>query len=113
VAANPEALNPEPPKHDLSPRPESGLSDLSAELRALQESARKADALAAAVERRIEELEDAAGRAERLERELKTAQQRIAELEQRLSNVDTAADELRATTEKLQALSRLLDTSTG
>jgi hypothetical protein len=84
-------------------------SDLSTELRALHETANRTDALAATVERKIEQLEGADERAQTLEQELATAHQRIAELEQRLSGADTAAEELRAATEKLEALNRMLE----
>jgi MshEN domain len=108
-----EERQPEPPPAPAEPEPvpPGDLGDLSVELRALQETARKADALAVTVGRRIEELEGAGERAQRLEQELAAAQERIAMLEQRLSGVDTAAAELRETTAKLEALYRTLEES--
>jgi hypothetical protein len=100
---------PAPPEPE--PVPNGDLGDLSAELRALQETARKADALAVTVERRIEELEGADERARRLERELLAAKEQNADLERRLSGVGTAAAELRAATEKLEAMYRVLEES--
>jgi hypothetical protein len=109
---------PEPqsqPETQLEPPPEpvptGELGDLSSELRALQETARRADALALTVERRIEELEGADERARRLERELLAAKERNADLERRVSGVGAAAAELRATTEKLEATYRALEES--
>jgi hypothetical protein len=103
---------PEPqPEPEPAPAPEGEVGDLSSELRALRETASKADALAVAVGRRIEELEGADERAQRLERELQAAQQRNAELERRLSGVDTAAAGLRETTEKLEEMYRVLQGS--
>jgi MshEN domain len=106
---------PEPPPAPPVPEPlpNGELGDLSAELRTLQETARRADALAVTVGRRIDQLEGADERAQRLERELVVAQERVAELERRLSGVDTAAAELRSTTEKLEALYRVLEESAG
>lgn len=111
----PEAEQPAPPAPQSSPAPapNGDLGDLTLELQALQETARRADALAVTVGRRIEELEAADERAQRLEQELAAAQERIAELERRLSGVDTVADELRATTEKLESLNRILQDSAG
>jgi DNA repair exonuclease SbcCD ATPase subunit len=107
-------ITPEPePTPDLDASASGELADLSTELGALQETARRADELAVTVERRIEELKGADERAQRLERELLAAQRRIDELEQRLSGVDTAAEELRATTEKLEEVSRALEGSVG
>jgi hypothetical protein len=93
--------------------PGGGLGRLSAELRVLRETTRKADALAITVGRRIEELEGAGERAQRLERELRAAQERNADLERRLSGVDAAAAELRETTEKLEEMYRVLEGSVG
>jgi MshEN domain len=110
VEGQPERLPSSP-----EPEPAAGgeLGDLSTELRALQETARKADALAVTVERRIEELEGVDERVRQLERELLAAREDNADLEQRLSGVDRAAAELRATTEKLGATCRALEESAG
>jgi len=93
------------------PVPERELGELSAELRMLRETTHKADALALAVGRRIEELEGAGEEARRLERELRAASERNAELERRLSGVDAAAAELRETTAKLEEMYRVLEGS--
>jgi hypothetical protein len=93
------------------PAPSGELGDLAAELRVLQETARKADVLAVAVGRRVEELEGADERAQRLDRELAAAGERIAELERRLSVVLSAAEDVREATEKLGALHRALEQS--
>jgi hypothetical protein len=112
----PVAAAPEPEPESVAaapeePTPDGELGDLSAELTALREATRKADALTVTVGRRIEELEGADERAQRLERELRAAQERNAELERRLSGVDAAAAELRETTEKLEQMYRVLEGS--
>lgn len=116
----PEEVQPEssfaPPLEPLlapqpEPVPNGELGDLSAELRVLQDVARKADSLAVAVARRIERLEGADERAQRLDGELAAARERIAQLEQRLSTVLTAAEDVREATEKLGALHRALEES--
>jgi hypothetical protein len=112
------APEPEPfPAPEPEPEPREPAAQvapaLSAELRALQETADRTDALAATVERRIEQLESADERARQLEQELAAAHRRTAELEQRLSGADTAAEELRAATEKLEALNRTLENAAG
>jgi hypothetical protein len=108
----PEEVQPEPsPAPPPEPVPNGELGDLSAELRVLQDVARKADSLAVAVARRIERLEGADERAQRLDEELAAARERIAQLEQRLSTVLTAAEDVREATEKLGALHRVLEES--
>lgn len=113
-----EEVQPEPPLAsepplalEPQPAPSGELGDLSAELRVLQEAARRADALAVTVGRRIEELEDADERAQRLEQELVAAGERIAQLEQRLSAVLAAARDVKEATEKLGTLHRVLEES--
>ena len=88
--------------------PEGELGDLSAELKTLREATRKADALALAVGRRIEQLVGAGEQAQRLERELRATREHNAELERRLSGVGAAAVELRETTGKLEEMYRVL-----
>jgi hypothetical protein len=87
-------------------------SDLEGELGSLQETARRADELAATVERRITELKSGADeRSAQLEGDLSVAERRIEELEARMSGVDTLAEELRATTAKLEEVNRVLEGS--
>jgi hypothetical protein len=85
--------------------------DLEDELGSLQESARRADELAARVEGRIAELEGAGSQAGRLEADLEAALRRVEQLERQLSGVDTLAEELRATTAKLEDVNRVLEGS--
>jgi chromosome segregation ATPase len=88
------------------------VSDLESELGSLQETARRADELAATVERRISELKgDTVERTERLEADLAAARRRVEELEAHASGVDTLAEELRATTAKLEEVNRVLEGS--
>ncbi|HEX6227948.1 MAG TPA: hypothetical protein VFZ41_00625 [Solirubrobacterales bacterium] len=72
----------EPPEPAAQERPEP-LGDLLSELRSLQEAIRRADAVAAALSRRIEAQTENEDRAQRLERELLMAKERIAEIEGR------------------------------
>jgi len=95
------------------PVPGGELGDLSAELRMLRETAQRADVLAVAVGRRIEELEGADERAQQLQRELLAAQERNADLERRLAGVDAAAAGLREATGKLEEMYRVLEGSVG
>jgi len=121
---------PEPEPEDLGPAPtepvvpsDDELTDLAAELRALRDTASRADALALRVGDRIEALEGAEERADRLEREQAERDDRIAqlqrdldaakatsdELEGRLAGVGDAATELNAATETLRELQRALE----
>jgi hypothetical protein len=116
----PEEESPEP----VVPS-DNQLADLVAELRALRETASRADALAVSVGNRIELLEGAEERADRLEREQREREERIsqlerdlaaalattAELEGKLSGVADAAEELNAATETLRGLQRALEQS--
>jgi hypothetical protein len=101
---SPQEPPPAPPEPQPEPSADGDLGALVAELRTLQEAARRADALAVTAERRIRELEGAGERAEQAERDLAETRERNADLERRLSGVDRAAAELRATTEKLEAI---------
>jgi chromosome segregation ATPase len=99
------------------------LADLVAELRALRDTASRADALAVRVGDRIEGLEGAEERADRLEREQAEHNDRIAQLQRdldaakatsdeldgRLAGVGDAATELNAATETLRELQRALE----
>ncbi len=87
------------------------MTDLEGELGSLQETARRADELATSVERRIAELKSADERSARLEADLVAAEQRVGELEGQVSGVDTLAEELRATTAKLEEVNRVLEGS--
>jgi predicted RNase H-like nuclease (RuvC/YqgF family) len=105
-------------KPDLVQLPEAvtsgdaGVSGLESELGALQETARRADELAATVERRIDELKSGADeRTAQVEADLTAAQRRVEELEAQVSGVDTLAEELRATTAKLEEVNRVLEGS--
>jgi hypothetical protein len=104
-------------KPELLPlqEPSAGAgSDLETELGSLQETARRADELAATVERRISELKGGADeRVASLETDLAVAQRRIEELEAQAGGVDTLAEELRATTAKLEEVNRVLEGSIG
>lgn len=104
----PQSERPDPAP-EPAPTPRVERSDLAAELHALQEAASRADAMAAAVGRRIEELEGADRRAGELEGQLAAAQERAAELERRLSRMGAAAGEARKLGEKLGALCRSLE----
>jgi hypothetical protein len=111
-----------PPSEPIAPSDDE-LADLVAELRALRETASRADALAISVGNRIEALEGAEDRADRLEREQAEREERIsqlerdlaaalattAELEGKLSGVADAAEELNAATETLRGLQRALE----
>ena len=48
-----------------------------------------------------------------LQADLDVAQRRVEELEERINGVDTLADELRATTAKLEEVNRVLEGSVG
>lgn len=97
---------PAPPRSEPSP---NGGANRSADLEALREAVRRADALAGAVGERIAELEGADERARKLEQELAIAQERIAELEQRLARFGAAAQEAAAAIEKLSVLQGILE----
>jgi hypothetical protein len=87
-------------------------AELADELGSLQETARRADELAATVERRIGELKSGADeRAAGLEADLAAAHRRVDELEAQTSGIDTLAEELRATTAKLEEVNRVLEGS--
>ncbi len=96
---------------DPGPSASGELRDLSAELRALQETARRSDELALTVEQRVDELKRADDRSQELESALRAAERRVEELESQLTGVDAVADELRATTEKLEEVNRVLEGS--
>jgi outer membrane biosynthesis protein TonB len=81
----------------------------TADLEALREAVRSADALAAAVGQQIAELEGAGERAQHLERELVAAREQIDALEQRHSRMVAAAGEAVAAIEKLDALRSALE----
>jgi hypothetical protein len=89
----------------------NGIAGLEDEIGSLQETARRADELASTVERRIDELKNADDRVAQLEADLLSAQQRVGELEEQVSGVDTLAEELRATTAKLEEVNRVLEGS--
>ncbi len=106
----PVAMAAEPPEPPVAmAQPDRERRDRLADLEALREAVRRADALAGAVGERIAELEGADDRARRLERELAAAQERIATLEQRLSRFASAAGDAVAAIEKLGALQRVLE----
>jgi len=106
--------------------PDGDLGDLGAELQALVTAARNAETLAVTLGGRIEQLEGAEERAQRLEREqseaarqiaelereLAGARERIAELEQRLNGVNSASEKLKAANEVLLGLQKVLEEST-
>lgn len=101
------------------------LGELSTELRTLLDAARNAEALATTLGGRIERLEGAEQRAERLEqqqdaaaeriaaleRELASARERVAELEQRLADVSGATEKLKTANEVLLGLQQILEDS--
>ena len=93
--------------------PWSSPTEIESELGSLQEVARRSDELAGNVERRINELKSADERSVQLEADLDVAQRRVGELEERISGVDTLAEELRATTTKLEEVNRVLEGSVG
>jgi hypothetical protein len=91
---------------------DAAVGGLESELGSLQETARRADELATEVERRIDELKSGADeRTAQLEADLTAAQRRVEELEARVGGVDTLAEELRATTAKLEDVNRVLEGS--
>jgi DNA repair ATPase RecN len=100
---------------EVEPDPEAvgALTAIETELGSLQETARRSDELAGNVERRINELKTADDRAVQLQADLDVAQRRVEELEERIDGVDTLADELRATTAKLEEVNRVLEGSVG
>jgi len=130
-------LAPEPPpvpEPQPSVPPGDDPGELSTTLVALQDRARQAVILAEAAERRIDELEDVdvraqqaataladertrfederrqgAEREEELRREVSAALDRIGELEQSLVEVGAAAELARTATEKLAALSSIVE----
>ncbi len=106
--------DPEPIPELVPPPPGPvAFTEIESELGSLQETARRADELAGNVERRINELKSADERAVQLEADLDVAQRRVGELEERISGVDSLADELRATTAKLEEVNRVLEGSVG
>jgi len=108
----PPASRDEPPasRNELPPPGESdpGERALSIELRELQETVRRAEALTATVGERVGELEGAEERARRLDQELVAAREHSTELEQRLSRVAATAEEAWVAAEQLGALHRTL-----
>ncbi|HEY7257118.1 MAG TPA: hypothetical protein VH476_10600 [Solirubrobacterales bacterium] len=109
----PEAVFDLKPELVRLPQPSGDAATyLESELGSLQETARRADELAATVERRITELKTGADeRVARLDADLAAAQRRVEELEAQVSGVDTLAEELRATTAKLEEVNRVLEGS--
>ena len=101
------------PESEPESEPVSGPTEIESELGSLQEVARRSDELAGNVERRINELKSADERSVQLEADLDVAQRRVGELEERISGVDTLAEELRATTAKLEEVNRVLEGSVG
>ena len=101
------------PESEPESEPVSGPTEIESELGSLQEVARRSDELAGNVERRINELKSADERSVQLEADLDVAQRRVGELEERTSGVDTLAEELRATTAKLEEVNRVLEGSVG
>jgi predicted RNase H-like nuclease (RuvC/YqgF family) len=113
VAPSPEADPEQAPESAPRSGETGGFTEIESELGSLQETARRADELAGNVERRINELKSADERSVQLEADLDVSQRRVEELEERISGVDTLADELRATTAKLEEVNRVLEGSVG
>lgn len=109
----PNAAPPQPQPMSPQPQPIFGEGgerrSRAADLEALREAVRRADALAGAVGQQIAELEGAGERAQHLEGELAAAQEQIAALEQRHSRMVAAAGEAVAAIEKLDALRSVLE----
>lgn len=105
----PQAAPQAEPTPESTPTEGGDRRGRAADLDALRDAVRRADALATAVGQRIGELEGADERARGLERELAAAGERIAALEERLSRVSGAAGEALAAIEKLGALQRALE----
>jgi hypothetical protein len=89
------AFEPAPEVADSEPVPEpvpnGSLGDLGVELQALQETVRRADDLAGAVSRRIEELEGAGDRAELADERAQQAEDRAQQAEERAKEAEDRA----------------------
>ncbi len=114
----PEAMveteeRPEPNAAPPQPQPIFGAGgerrSRAADLEALREAVRRADALAGAIGQQIAELEGAGERAQHLEGELAAAREQIAALEERHSRMVAAAREAVAAIEKFDALRSALE----
>lgn len=129
-AAPPDLEEPPPPSEppptaDGDGGGDGDLGELSTELRTMLKAARNAEALATTLGGRMERLEGAEQRAERLEqqqdaaaeriaaleRELASARERVAELEQRLADVSGATEKLKTANEILLGLQQILEDS--
>jgi hypothetical protein len=83
--------------------PDGSLGELGTELQALQETVRRADDLAGAVSRRIEELEGAGDRVQRADERAEEAEERANQAEERANQAEARANQAEARAEQTEA----------